>query len=230
MSSKTGTDKAVSVSDATDTTGTGSSDSYDEATKALSLALANFQVALLKGNKQPPNGVFPESGTQHQKQTTEGSDAVNGPAQEPDEAKAPHDKVAMPKSPPPSGDAVNGSAQEPDYNSFHSDPSTGSGSSIHRSMDQEKMVKSIDKMVELMTALGTKVEAVEGKVESLPNVRKGIAINKQFTEEEQAEFAKNEAARKKIEADLIADPRSDFKTVHQYRTYGEVPAWYSQPK
>jgi hypothetical protein len=228
-SAKTGDSADKALSSAAETTGP-ASDSYDEATKALSLALANFQVALLKTKKQPLNGQFPETGTQHAKPQAEGADSVNGKPQEADYQQEVKAKHPMPKGDTGSTDNVNGKPQEPDYNSMESDPASG-GSSLGKSMaNQAQFVKSIDQLSALMQKLGEKVESVEGKVESLPGVRKGIAIDKQFTEEEKEEFAKNEQARKKIEADLLADPRADFKTIHQYRTYGAVPAWYSQPK
>ncbi len=219
-SDKTSTDKNFPPKDASSVS-SDSNDSYDDATKALSLALTNFQQAIEKAKKQPQDGKFAENGTQHAGAASEGKDAVNGPAQEPNETQAQHAKVSMPKGNTGSSDNVNGKPQEPDYNSLATKSMVA---------NQEKFVKSIDVLTSLMTRIGEKVQAVEGKVEALPGVRKGIAIDKQFTEEEKAEFAKSETNRRDMEAKLLADPKVDFKALHQFRTYGTLPAWFQQSK
>lgn len=227
-SDKTSTDKRFSSASSSNEPKTSANKAFgsspdsasdtDEATKALAIALQNFQAALEKTTHQPSDGNFAENGTQEASPTgQEGNDNVNGSAQEPDEDKDARSNVPMPKANTGSTDNVNGSAQEPDYNSLATKSMVA---------NQEKFVKSIDTLTALMTKLGQKVESVEGKVDAMPNVRKGIAINKNFTQEEQAEFVKTEQVRKDTESRLVADPRTTFRELHQFRTYNVVPAWF----
>jgi len=227
-SAKTSTDKAFPNSVASDAT-SDTADSTDEATKALSLALLEF----LKTKKQPQTGQFPENGTQTAKKPGEGNDSVNGPAQVLDDAKAPHRKEPMPKADTGSTDNVNGKPQEPNYNALGENKESSSVGSMGKSLaNKDQYVKSIDQLSVLMTKIAEKVEAVEGKVDSLPNTRKGYAMTKNFTQEEEQEIAKSQDAFKSMEAKIHNDPKTTWKDLHQFRTSeGKIlPAGYVMPK
>lgn len=95
--------------------------------------------------------------------------------------------------------------------------------------DMGALVDTISKISAVITEMKKSQDTIAKKVDSMPNERKGVAIEKNFSEGDADEKKQEKASINHAEMlkKLQADDQVSFQEYHKYKTFGILPKKYA---